>query len=625
MLIPNLFWAQLQVFELFQDNAILQRETEIPLWGWDAVGSEVTILFNGKTYPTETDTLGKWKVELPPTVAGGPFEITISNQDEKIELKNIYFGDVWLCSGQSNMEWTVQQLNLSEDSLSTFSDPLIRHCKVERGFAYTPENNLACGNWESMNSKTVERFTAVGSYFAQSLRPDIKLPIGLLNSSWGGSRIEPWMSAASLGEENADVEEIEKMKAELENEIFKITGEQLPNKDFGIKSGKALWAQTDYNDSRWPQMVLPQLWESAGLKSLDGILWFRYHFNLSENEAKEGVLLSLGAIDDNEQTYVNGTLIGKTEGYNIPREYSIPDSLLNPGKNVITVRAHDTGGGGGFGGEPKEMFIKTNAGQYSIAGNWRYRIGKGTVGFGSNQVPIILYNKMIHPLLDFPIAGVLWYQGESNANKVGATEYRGLFQTMILDWRKKWKINELPFFWVSLANFRKAPKDANQPSNWAVLRESQTAALELPFTAEALAIDVGEADDIHPKDKKTVGKRLGLAARNIVYGQKSVRYKNPTFKSAEFTGNRIIISFNDTADGLIAKNKYRYVNGFAVADEQGVFKWAKAKIVNDHQIEVTALDILKPTRVRYGWADNPDDLDLYNSDGLPVTPFRYDQ
>ena len=296
---------------------------------------------------------------------------------------------------------------------------------------------------------------------------------------------------------------------------------------------------------------------------------------------------------------------------------------MKTGRNNITIRVEDTGGGGGIYGPIKDMVLKTSANQYSLAGKWRYRLGKTSVGIAANQTPVILYNKMIHPMLDFPIKGVLWYQGESNANQDGAEAYRDLFKTMITDWRKLWKIGDFPFYWVSLANFRQPSDDANQKSSWAVLRESQTAALSLPNTAEALAIDVGEANDIHPKDKKTVGYRLGLAARNMVYGQKNVQFRNPTFKSAEVTGNRVILSFNDTAEGLFAKNKYKYVNGFAVADANGNYSWAKAKIVNEHQIEVTALETLKPTAIRYGWADNPDDLDLYNSAGLPVTPFRY--
>lgn len=624
LLLPNAIWAQLQVFELFTDHAILQRDVMVPVWGWHSAGEEVNVEFNESKYKATTDADGKWRVELPATKAGGPYQLTISDQEEQIEIKDIYFGDVWVCSGQSNMEWSVGALNLAEDSLKSFKDPLIRHCKVSRTFAYEPAEHLPVGNWEAMSPSTIEGFTAVGSYFALGLRPDIDVPIGLLNSSWGGSRIEPWMSAESLGQEEADVEGIEAQKAAMENEILRLTGEAVPEKDYGIKNGKPLWAGVDYNDSKWAQLPVPKLWEGSGLRGVDGTIWFRYAFNLTETEAKEGIKIGLGKIDDNDWTYVNGQLVGNTAGYNTIRNYSVSDTILRAGKNVITVHVEDTGGGGGFHGDAQDFFIQTNQNKYPIAGNWKYRLGKISIGFATNQVPIILYNQMIHPMLAFPIKGALWYQGESNANEEGAFVYRDLFKTMIQDWRKRWNVGDFPFFWVQLANFRSAPKTANDASNWAVLRESQTAALALPNTAEASAIDVGETNDIHPKDKATVGKRLSLAARNLTYGQKEVPFRNPTFKSAEFSGNRIIISFHDTADGLIAINKYKYVNGFAVADENGVFEWAKAKIVNGNQIEVTALSILKPTKIRYGWADNPDDLDLYSTAGLPVTPFRYE-
>ena len=311
IVMPSMIWAQLQVFELFTDQAVLQRDIVVPIWGWDTADSEISVLFNKESFKTKTNEDGKWRVELPAMKAGGPYQIEISNGKEAITLKDIYFGDIWLCSGQSNMEWTIGQLKLDEDSLATFNNPLIRHAKVSRTYSGFPTEHLSVEDWQKMKPSTINNFTAVGSYFALSLKPQIEIPIGLLNSSWGGSRIEPWMSAEALNLENDNSDAIALKQTEMENAIFQITGESLSDKDYGIKGDKALWAQPGYDYSKWPQMLLPQLWERAGLNGLDGTVWFSREFELTEAEAKKGVTLSLGMIDDNDWTYVNGRLVGK--------------------------------------------------------------------------------------------------------------------------------------------------------------------------------------------------------------------------------------------------------------------------------------------------------------------------
>ncbi|MDX1941074.1 MAG: sialate O-acetylesterase [Saprospiraceae bacterium] len=623
----------LETSAIFTDHMILQRDVQVPVWGWAAANEKINITFNNKTYTDKADKQGKWRILLPIMPAGGPYDIKIAGKNKIIDIKDIMFGDVWLASGQSNMEWPVAAANNAQKEIAAANDHKIRHFYVPHEGSEMPQDKINGGPWQMASPQTVGNFTAVGYYFAKELRKHHDIPIGLLHSSWGGSRLEPWMSPESLGitdiskvAEQLKQQREERTKA-IRNKLQQTIG-ALPEKDMGLQNGQALWAANDYYDGDWKIMKLPTLWENAELPDLDGIIWFRKTIELSAADIQKDATLSLGPIDDSDMTWVNGQKIGEMiQRYNENRIYNIPASILKAGKNIITVRVDDTGGGGGIYGKPELLYLETANKKHDIIGEWKYKVGEARFGGGNsttNQTPMLLYNKMIHPILDFPIKGVIWYQGESNAGGNDAYEYRNLFHTMIQDWRARWtNSGTFPFLFVQLANFMQAKSDPSE-SDWAVLRESQSKTLTTTTnTGQAVIIDIGEADDIHPRNKQDVGYRLSLAARKLAYGDDKIIYSGPVYKSMKIESNKIRLSFDHVGGGLMAKDKYGYLKGFAIAGADKKFVWSQAIIDGDHVI-VWNDNIKNPVAVRYAWADNPEDANFYNKEGLPASPFRTD-
>ncbi|MEX0290521.1 MAG: sialate O-acetylesterase [Flavobacteriaceae bacterium] len=629
--LPNLsVTAQtLEAAKIFSSNMVLQRDVPLPVWGNTAADELVTVFFNGKAYETRSKQDGSWQVSLPRQATGGPFEMSVVSASGNLDYKNIMIGDVWLCSGQSNMEWTVANSNNPEQEIKEGTHPKIRHFKVPRSASYLPEHTLVGGSWEVSSPETVGDFTAVGYYFAKEIQASENIPIGLLNSSWGGSRIEPWIRAEDLGFENPE-EMANKQKAEQEAEkaalmaFFKKRLGTIPEKDLGMDDEVAVWAAKDHDDSNWESMDLPILWEQAGWEKTDGVFWFRKKVILPKGMSASNAVLSLGPIDDNDDTWVNGHRVGGMKVYNKNRVYTVPAKYLKEGSNTITIRVEDTGGGGGIYGDPALMFFENNKSKVALKGPWKYKVGRIQMNAntgGENQQPTLLYNKMIHPILKFPIRGVLWYQGESNAgNLTDAKGYTAHFQTLIKSWRSLWNVGDFPFLYVQLANFM-AVKDRPAPSNWALLRESQSNALELPNTGQAVIIDIGEANDIHPRNKQDVGKRLALAAKKLSYGKELV-FSGPTYAGMTKSNNKITLRFENTGDGLRTKDGGP-LKGFAIAGKDKKFVWANARIVNN-TVEVWSNKIDQATAVRYAWADNPEAANLYNKEGLPASPFRTD-
>lgn len=626
--IPSICSGQLRVAKVFQDHMVLQRNKPINVWGSSSKRKRISITFNGRTYTTRPDKQGNWSYTLPAMEAGGPHLMRISSRKEAVMVNDILIGDLWICSGQSNMEWTVANSNDAEDEIAAANDDQIRHFKIPHSWASTPQDTLAGGEWTMVSKETVGNFTAVGYYFARELRKHVDVPIGLINTSWGGSRVEPWMHPQALGDyalPNLDsLQQVAKEKNEEKLKELKAKHGELKDQDKGVEMG---WHTQDCNDSQWVKLELPGLWEDKGYEGVDGILWFRKTIELSEEEAASGIELGLGKIDDSDWTYVNGQEIGSNVGaYAKDRVYKVGAENLKAGANLIAVRVEDTGGGGGIYGAEELLYLKTIKGTRSLVGSWSMNIGEAKfnagAGFQVNHTPTILYNIMIHPLLKLPIKGALWYQGESNANQTGAYVYRDQFANMIKDWRQRWKMGDFPFLFVQLANFMQ-PVQEPMPSNWALLRESQTATLELPNTAQAVIIDIGEADDIHPRNKQDVGLRLSLAARRLAYGEKELIYSGPVFNEMKRDGQSIVLSFEHVGGGLMAKDKYGYLKGFTIAGADQKFVWAKAQI-RGTQIVVWSDKVKDPKAVRYAWANNPDDANLYNKEGLPATPFRTD-
>ncbi|NNF32750.1 MAG: 9-O-acetylesterase [Saprospiraceae bacterium] len=624
--LPGYLSGQLELAGIFSDHMVIQRAHPINVWGNGEVGSVVKASFNSIDQSSAVDNSGRWKVQFPEMKAGGPFMMKIVNESQEITLTDIYIGDVWVCSGQSNMEWPISLSDGAEEAVKNAADPLIRHFKVEHSYAKEPDDDLVSASWQVSGPETVGQFTAVGYYFAEALRNHIDVPIGLLNTSWGGSRIEAWMSAESLNLDDTD--DVIDRYFTKEKKNYELNLKELMNQfpginaeDSGMSGGKALWAAHSIDESKWSEIKVPGLWESQGYEGFDGIGWYRLHLNIQEVWDNKEVEISLAKIDDSDQVWVNGKKVGGTEqAWNKTRIYTFPSSLLKRGDNVISIKVEDTGGGGGIHGDPDNMYLKIESEMIPLVGNWLFRPGAFLEFRPSNNVhhtPTLLYNKMIYPILNFPIKGVIWYQGESNAgNANDATAYAHQFKDMIMDWRKKWDVGPFPFLYVQLANFM-LPSEKPVESNWALLRESQSEALSLTNVGEAVIIDIGEADDIHPRNKKDVGYRLSLDARNLAYDESLVS-SGPGYVSHHVENNKVVIEFDQE---IVIHDRYGYIKGFAIAGEDGIFKWGRA-VANGNKVEIWNVGVHSPRYLRYGWADNPDDLNIYNKEGLPVAPFR---
>jgi sialate O-acetylesterase len=617
---PQQSHAQLRLSRLFTDGLVIQRDTQVPVWGWADPGDQVVVTMRGTDYSAVADSSGAWMVRLAPMTAGGPHTITVRSGDVELHVRDIMVGDVWLASGQSNMEWVVQ-----DAAGNASADPAIRHFKVPRSWAYQEEDQLGGGEWEGAEVENVGTFTAVGYYFARELREHVGVPVGIINSTWGGSRIEPWMSLDALGLDGGDFDQIRAAELERQAAIRERVQARIgkvPDKDAGLIDGVAHWAAAELDDSSWFTVPVPSQWETAGFEGMDGVAWYRTRFELTEEEIEGGVKLGLGMIDDSDITWVNGVEVGSMDNaWNQARLYEVPSGVLRVGENVISVRVEDFQGGGGIAGPSETVFIDVAGDRRRLPDEWRFMVGRVSLNSAGNknQVPTLLWNKMIHPLLPFPIKGFIWYQGESNADRMeDALAYDELFTDMIQSWRDEWQRGDLPFLWAQLASFMAVDDDPTAESNWAILRDAQSAALALPNTGQAILIDIGEADDIHPRNKEDVGRRLALAARYIAYGE-DVVYSGPVFRGCEFRDGRAMISFDQVGTGLVARGDAP--RGFAVAGPDGRFVWADARIDGD-RVVVWSDSVPDPSAVRYAWANNPAEANLYNAEGLPAGPFQ---
>ncbi len=613
-----------RVSKLISTGMVAQRGAVLPIWGYAPPGAEVKITMGDESQLETSSRDGRWRVELAARPVGGPHSMEIFDGVDVIEVSDIWFGDVWLASGQSNMAWPVSNSNNAEEEIASADHPLIRHFRVPLSWSEYSEDELAGGDWQIADPEHVGSFSAVAYYFARELQKHVDVPIGLVHSSWGGSRVEPWMSLEVFGEDamqaikDQDRETAEALRHRL-NEKHGV----LPAVDGGLVDGDARWADPELDTSEWAEITAPGRWERQGYDEIDGIAWYRLSVELTAEEIGDSdVMIGLGRIDDSDISWVNGIQVGSTTGnWQVPREYAIPAGTLHPGVNVISVRAEDTGGVGGIRGEENEMWLETAQGRRPLAGSWEFKIGAVAPPQirARQHMPTQLYNKMIHPMLSYPVMGFLWYQGESNDGEEDAVEYAGLFQKMITSWRELWDVEDAPFLFVQLANFMQ-PSDTPTESNWAVLRESQSAALDLPNVGQAVIIDIGEANDIHPRNKQDVGLRLSLAARHIAYGEE-IEYSGPMYASHRVDGGSIVIEFNHAESGLMAHGAS--LGGFAVAGSDGTYHWATAQIYGKSVI-VSSSEVSSPVSVRYAWANNPDRANLYNEEGLPASPFRTD-
>lgn len=605
---------------IFSDKMVLQRDVTLQVWGWADAGEKISVVFDRATYRVKADKSGRWIAALKPVPAGGPYEMKITGKSNVVTLKDILVGDVWVGSGQSNMEWTMKDTQNATEEIAKANYPKIRLFTVTKTMSYQPQKDLAGGEWMECNPENTRDFSAVAYFFGRKLNLELDVPIGLINTSWGGTNIQTWMSWDLMSKKdkykNIDIAKLAVSESEVKQKQAKFKEAMLHEKGLAEK-----WYESR-NTTGWKTIRLPQMWEQTEIGNADGYVWFRKEFQVSDPIGQK-VQVSLGPIDDQDQTYLNGEQIGTLQVYNQPRVYDVKPGLLKQGVNTIVIRVLDTGGGGGVFGKPDQMFVDTGHDKISLAGDWNYKSSVlntefGIADAGPNSFPSLLYNAMVAPFIQFPIKGVIWYQGESNTFE--AYHYRTLFKEMITDWRSKWK-SDFTFLWVQLANFM-APDSVPAQSAWAELREAQSMTLSLPKTGQAVIIDIGEENDIHPRNKKDVGYRLALAALKVAYG-KDLVYSGPVYKSMEKTGDRIQLSFSDTGSGLWIRDKYGYVKGFAIAGEDKKFVWAMAH-VEGNKIVVYSPQVKDPVAVRYAWANNPDDANVYNKEGLPASPFRTD-
>ncbi len=615
--------------KIFGDNMVLQRNKPINVWGWAKPGEKIVVKFNKQIKYTTTNKNGKWLVALAAEKAGGPFILDVKGINN-LKITNILVGEVWLCSGQSNMEMPLAgwgKINNFEQEISTANYPLIREFKVPNTLSGTLKEDVTGGNWKICSPATAGEFSATAYFFARQLYNELKVPIGIINSSWGGTQSEAWTSVNGF----EATPEFKPVAAQIKSGSMEISLKKryesfIKNIDKaeGVTTKAANtenWKNENFDDSKWSLMKLPGIWEDQGFQILDGVVWFRKTINISASDAGKVATLELAQIDDTDETYLNGVKIGETGKWDILRNYNIPAGLLKAGKNLIAIRVTDTKGAGGVYGNPATMKITIDNKIQSLAGQWRFRIESvlnPNQSLGPNDYPSLLFNAMINPLLNFTIKGAIWYQGEANSGR--SFQYRTAFPMMINDWRQQFKQGNFPFYFVQLATFGSAESNSNNGSQWAELREAQDMTLKLPNTGMAVATDIGDPKDIHPKNKQDVGKRLAAIAMHKVYLKKG-EFTGPRYQSMLKIGSKVSLTFSNIGSGLMATNKS--INGFEIAGADKKFYIAKASIIGN-KIIVQADAVLQPVAVRYNWADDASAGNLFNKELYPAAPFRTD-
>ena len=599
--------AKVRLPKLVSDKMVLQRDTDLKIWGWADTGEKVTVRLQGNYYETEADKNGNWEVTLPPQQAGGPYLLEVN----EIVIRDVLVGDVWLCSGQSNQETPIHRLTEMFPEINVSNNHMIRHYKVPtQDIKETLAEEIA-GNavWHSGVASEVMNWTALAYFYAQEAYAKTKVPQGMLVSSLGGSAIESWVSQEHLKEFPRLV--LDKEALELMNQASKDQGE-----------GK--WNQLNWDDSDWKTMQMPGTWRENGV-NVRGTVWLRKDFEIPEAMEGRHARLAMGTLVHNDAVFVNGVYVGST-GYEYPpRRYQIPAGVLRKGKNTIAVRLNAPAGNGEFI-KDKPYKIIGDAAEIDLTGTWKYKVGldlaevsKYTERLKNRQsVGSGLYNGMIYPIRHYRVKGAIWYQGESNAGR--SHEYGALMSALITNWRELWQKPELPFLLVQLPNFMEKHEKPTD-SGWARIREAQLNTFKTtPNTALAVTYDVGEWNDIHPLNKKAVAQRLFLGARKVVYGEK-VTHSGPVYKDMKIEGDKIVISFTETGRGLMAKGGT--LKHFAIACEDKQFVWAEA-VIRGNKVVVSSKSVKNPVAVRYAWSDNPDEANLCNKEGLLASPFRTD-
>ena len=625
-------FGEVRLPRIISDGMVLQRDAEVKIWGWAASNEEVSVRFIDSTYVTRANEQGEWFVKLTGLKTGGPYSLQVKASN-LVTVNDVMVGDVWVCSGQSNMELTMKSVSpIYGSEIANCENSNIRQFCVPQTYNFNaPQNDLPSGAWKTTTPKNILDFSAVAYFFGKALYEKYKVPIGLINSSLGGSPAESWMSEEALKTFPVHYSEAQRFKDSTL--IQHIEGQDnarigawytlLRQKDQGYADPQKTWYNPGLNTSDWSCMNIPGYWASTELGKVNGVVWFRRKINVPSSMIGKETTLILGRIVDADSVFINGIFVGTTSYQYPPRRYAIPSNIMRAGENTIVVRVISNSGEGGFVLD-KAYEIVTPDTAIDLRGVWQYRLGAAMEPLASQTFvrwkPLGLYNAMIVPLLNYRMKGVIWYQGESNAGR--PVEYRELLPALVRDWRSGWKQGDFPFLIVQLPNFMESKSEPSE-SNWAMLREAQLKALALPNTGLAATIDIGEWNDVHPLDKKDVGDRLALAAERVAYGDQKVVFSGPVYNSMKVDGNRVFLTFTNVGGGLMAKGG-KELSCFAVAGPEKKFVWARAMIA-DNKVIVWSSQISNPAAVRYAWADNPAGANLFNVEGLPASPFRTDE
>lgn len=649
-MIPLYAWAlmapALHMPGIFADHMVLQRDQTIPIFGRATPGQTISVEFAGRHASTTVRQNGTWQVNFRPHSAGGPYTLKVTG-DGEATFTDVMVGEVWVASGQSNMEWPILQQN-DVDVAQSEASPTLRMFTVGRNAADMRAEDVK-GSWVPASSDTVGAFSAIGFWFGNDLRKWLNVPIGIINTSWGGTPGESWLRRERiLSDPDLDyiardylnnLPSFKDRKAKYDQAIaaWNSIVYTKDEKNAGMLEG---WYSPSYLPTDWHAVTLPNLLEVTEGEDMDGSVWYRRTVDLPAEWAGREMTVELGPIDDFDDTYFNGRRIGgidqRWEYWNsIPRRYTVPPALVRSGQNTLAVRVFDQMGRGGFTGAASQMRVYPTDGAgapITLAGTWVSKIERrvkppspellasqpqAPYGPGHPWGPGSLWNGMVSPLIPYGIRGVIWYQGESNTDR--AEEYRQMFPLLIDDWRGQWGQGDFPFLFVQLSGYTARVTDPG-PSPWAELREAQANTRFLPNTGMAVSLDLGDPNDIHPRTKLEIGRRLSLVALANVY-KVDVADKGPSFRVMLPEGDGVRLEFKNAAGLRTVDGKAP--TGFAVAGADQKFVWAEAHIEGD-SIVLTPPAGLKVVAVRYAWANNPD-VNLYNADGLPMEPFRTDR
>jgi sialate O-acetylesterase len=626
-LAPGIAFADVSLPRLLGDGVVLQRDVAAAIWGRADDGEDVRVSLDGQAAGETVAEKGRWRVLLAPHAAGGPHTLTVEGRN-RVTVADVYFGDVWIASGQSNMELPMERVKERYPDVIAHADyPLIHHFVVKKSYDFDgPRQDFDAGAWQAATPQSIMHLSAVGFFFAKALEERYRVPIGIVQSAYGGATAEGWMSESALRNypQYLSVAKQYRDKAYLQglidhdHAVAAAWQSKLDRHDAGLAATPP-WSAATVDDAGWQTMIVPGYWADQGVGDVNGAVWFRRTFELPPRAAGKPAKLMLGRIVDADTTWINGVEVGNVTYQYPPRRYEVGPGVLKAGTNTIAVRVVSSAGRGGFI-QDKPYWIRVGDTTVDLKGTWHVRVGavSGPITppvFRDYKAPLGIYNAMLAPLTEMTIKGVIWYQGESNADR--PFEYARLFPDMIRDWRKTFGQGDFPFLFVQLPNYLASGFEPPE-YDWPAMRVAQQKALCLANTAMVVAIDVGEWNDLHPTKKRPVGERLALAARHVAYGEDLV-YSGPTYRSLEARDGRLWLQFDHAGSGLEARGNPP--GGFEVAGEGGHFVRARARVVGD-TVEVWSEAVDDPVAVRYAWADNPENANLYNFEGLPAVPFE---